>query len=202
MCVAVVALAAFPVASHLASTHSTSRLTSRPQFPTCAADPVPSTSPDWQGVLTAFPNLEPKDILFIGRNSVGGPGGGDVLLEVTPQAFADLQFDLTAIEKQVVCRVLSITTAGCPVEPPPGRAATEYDFTSRAFAPSVGAPEDPVCGSAHCMLGPYWQAKLGKAELLARAASPRGGDVRVRVQGERTVLAGQAVTTLRGELLH
>lgn len=172
-------------------------------FPTMPAVPVPRESSDWDGVLLAFPNLEAADVLYIGRNRVGGPGGGDLLLEVTPSAFAALQFDLSAIEKYVVCRVLSITTAGCPVTPPPGRAESDYDFTSRSFAPSVGAPEDPVCGSAHCMLGPYWQARLGgKSQLFARAASPRGGDVRVRVNGERTLLGGQAVTTLKGELMH
>ena len=76
-----------------------------------------------------------------------------------------------------------------------------YDFVSRFFAPGSGVPEDPVTGSAHCALGPYWQARLGKSNFVAYQASPRGGVVRVRVVGERVKLGGKAVTVLRGELL-
>merc|ERR1712087_991228 len=86
------------------------------------------------------------------------------------------------------CRVLSITCAGCPSSislPTGGLTASDYDFSSRSFGPCVGIDEDPVCGSAHCALGPYWEDKLGKSEMLARAASSRGGDVRVAVRGER-----------------
>jgi len=82
------------------------------------------------------------------------------------------------------------------------RATTPgYDFVSRFFGPRAGVPEDPVTGSAHCALGPYWQSQLGKDAFFAHQASPRGGDVRVRVAGERVKLGGQAVTVLRGELL-
>ncbi len=76
-----------------------------------------------------------------------------------------------------------------------------YDFVSRFFAPGSGVAEDPVTGSAHCALGPFWQSRLGKRELVAYQASPRGGVVRVRVAGERVMLGGKAVTVLRGELL-
>ena len=76
-----------------------------------------------------------------------------------------------------------------------------YDFVSRFFAPGVGVPEDPVTGSAHCALGPFWGARLGKTELVGYQASPRGGVVVVRLEGERVLLGGQAVTVLRGELL-
>jgi PhzF family phenazine biosynthesis protein len=75
-----------------------------------------------------------------------------------------------------------------------------HDFVSRFFAPRVGIDEDPVTGSAHCCLSPYWSGKLGRNELTGYQASARGGTVRVRVSGERVVLGGQAVTTLRGEL--
>jgi PhzF family phenazine biosynthesis protein len=82
------------------------------------------------------------------------------------------------------------------------RASTpEYDFVSRFFAPQVGVNEDPVTGSAHCCLAPYWSSRLGKHEMLAYQASARGGIVRVRVNGERVQLGGQAVTVMRGELL-
>ncbi len=82
------------------------------------------------------------------------------------------------------------------------RASTPgYDFVSRFFAPQVGVNEDPVTGSAHCCLAPYWGSRLGKHEMLAYQASARGGVVRVRVNGERVQLGGQAVTVMRGELL-
>ena len=76
-----------------------------------------------------------------------------------------------------------------------------YDFVSRFFAPGSGVDEDPVTGSAHCTLGPYWAPKLGKEDFLAFQASSRGGALRVRVVGERVLLGGQAVTVLQGRLL-
>jgi len=76
-----------------------------------------------------------------------------------------------------------------------------FDCVSRYFAPGAGIDEDPVTGAAHCALGPYWSAKLGKPELRARQASKRGGELRVRVAGDRVVLAGRAVTVVRGALL-
>lgn len=76
------------------------------------------------------------------------------------------------------------------------------DFVSRFFAPASGVPEDPVTGSAHCGLGPFWASRLGKQELVGYQASERGGIVRVRLDGNRVHLGGQAVTVLRGELLH
>jgi PhzF family phenazine biosynthesis protein len=81
------------------------------------------------------------------------------------------------------------------------RATTQgYDFVSRFFAPRAGVPEDPVTGSAHCALAPFWSARLKQTEMTAYQASPRGGVIRVRLAGDRVVLGGQAVTVLRGEL--
>ena len=77
----------------------------------------------------------------------------------------------------------------------------KYDFVSRFFAPHVGINEDPVTGSAHCSLAPYWSPKLNKDAMLAYQASARGGTLRVRVDGDRVRLGGQAVTVLRGELV-
>lgn len=77
----------------------------------------------------------------------------------------------------------------------------DYDFVSRFFAPAVGINEDPVTGSAHCFLSPYWSERLGRNELVGYQASARGGVVKVRLDGERVHLGGQAVTVLRGELL-
>jgi len=76
-----------------------------------------------------------------------------------------------------------------------------FDFVSRYFAPKVGIDEDPVTGSAHCILGPYWRARLGKDEFEAYQASPRGGVLRVRVAGDRVIIGGQAVTVFKAELL-
>ncbi len=75
----------------------------------------------------------------------------------------------------------------------------EADFVSRFFAPGVGIDEDPVTGSAHCALAPYWRAKLGRDDLIGRQVSARGGIVRCRVTGDRVILGGQAVTVVRGE---
>lgn len=79
--------------------------------------------------------------------------------------------------------------------------ASDYDFVSRFFAPAVGVNEDPVTGSAHCFLSPYWSERLGRNELIGYQASARGGVVKVRLDGDRVHLGGQAVTVLRGELI-
>jgi predicted PhzF superfamily epimerase YddE/YHI9 len=76
-----------------------------------------------------------------------------------------------------------------------------YDFVSRFFAPRAGIEEDPVTGSAHCALGPYWGAKLGRRELVGFQASQRGGVVCVALALERVILRGVAVTVLRGSFL-
>ncbi len=76
----------------------------------------------------------------------------------------------------------------------------EYDFISRYFDPAEGINEDPVTGSAHCCLGPYWSKRLGKSEFTAYQASKRGGSLKVRLEGDRVLLQGQAVTVFKGEL--
>ena len=75
------------------------------------------------------------------------------------------------------------------------------DFVSRFFAPRVGVPEDPVTGSAHCALTPYWAGRLGRESMTGHQASPRGGMVRVELKGERVLLAGKARSVVRGDLL-
>lgn len=74
------------------------------------------------------------------------------------------------------------------------------DFVSRFFAPRAGIPEDPVTGSAHCTLAPYWAARLGKSSLEARQISARGGDIFCELRGERVLIAGRAAEYLRGEI--
>jgi predicted PhzF superfamily epimerase YddE/YHI9 len=115
----------------------------------------------------------------------------DYLVEVADEAVVrGLAPDFTRLKRVATPRGVIVTA----------RAAAPYDFISRFFAPAAGVDEDPVTGSAHCALGPWWAQKLGKTELLAYQASPRGGVVRVTVRGNRMGLAGQAVTVLRGEL--
>lgn len=78
--------------------------------------------------------------------------------------------------------------------------ASPYEVISRFFAPGSGVPEDPVTGSAHCAIGPYWAERMGRDTLACYQASARGGYVEVRVRGDRVDLVGHAVTVSRGEL--
>lgn len=117
------------------------------------------------------------------------------------------KFDyLVELESESVVRGLAPDMAAIAHVPARGVIVTapsdrkQYDFVSRFFAPQSGVPEDPVTGSAHCALAPYWSAKLGKKELVAFQASPRGGELRLRLIGDRVKIGGQAVTVLRGEL--
>ncbi|HJL46774.1 MAG TPA: PhzF family phenazine biosynthesis protein, partial [Polyangiaceae bacterium LLY-WYZ-15_(1-7)] len=79
-------------------------------------------------------------------------------------------------------------------------AGDAVDLVSRFFAPAVGVDEDPVTGSAHCALAPFWAERLGRKTLRARQLSRRGGRLELELVGERVKLRGAAVTTLRGEL--
>lgn len=129
-------------------------------------------------------------------------------LGITPVYVGMSQFDcLVEVESEAAVRELrpdlarlaAIAARGIIVT---SRSSTpDYDFVSRFFAPNVGVPEDPVTGSAHCVLGPFWGKRLGREHLTGYQASPRGGVVRVRLDGERVRLGGQAVMILRGELL-
>ncbi len=122
--------------------------------------------------------------VYVGKNQF------DYLMELdSEQTVRDLDPDYGLLRKLPV-RGIIVTARG-----------SHYDFVSRFFAPGSGVDEDPVTGSAHCALAPYWGAKLNKKEMLAYQASPRGGIVKVRVDGDRVHLGGQAVTVLRGELL-
>ena len=116
----------------------------------------------------------------------------DYLLEVESEATVRaLAPDFTSL-KRVEARGVMVTS----------RAATPgYDFVSRFFAPRVGVDEDPVTGSAHCALTPFWSERLQQSEMTAFQASRRGGVLRVRLAGDRVGLGGQAVTVLRGELV-
>ncbi|MBB1200912.1 PhzF family phenazine biosynthesis protein [Enterobacteriaceae bacterium 89] len=81
------------------------------------------------------------------------------------------------------------------------KGAGDYDFVSRFFSPGVAVPEDPVTGSAHTMLIPYWSEKLGKTQMLARQLSARGGDMRCELKGNRVLMSGTACTWMQGKIL-
>lgn len=81
------------------------------------------------------------------------------------------------------------------------RGERDFDFVSRYFAPSIRVNEDPVTGSAHCTLAPWWAERLGKTQMRAFQASARGGTLRVETRGDRVFIAGQAVTVMEGRLL-
>jgi len=136
------------------------------------------------------------------------PAALHVALGATPVAFGVSQFDcLAELSSHQAVEQLRPDIGAVAALPYRGvivtaRATTEgLDFVSRFFAPKVGVPEDPVTGSAHCVLGPYWKERLGKDDFLAYQASARGGVIRVGVRGDRVLLGGQAVTMWRGELL-
>ncbi|HEX8309919.1 MAG TPA: PhzF family phenazine biosynthesis protein [Chthoniobacteraceae bacterium] len=115
----------------------------------------------------------------------------DCLVEITDeQSLRSLTPDFTALAKLPVRGVI----VTCRSESP------ELDFVSRFFAPAAGINEDPVTGSAHCALGPWWQGKLGKTDFTAYQASERGGVVKLSVRGDRAILRGQAVMMSRVEM--
>ena len=116
----------------------------------------------------------------------------DYLVEVESEAVVrDLKPDFTRLGNLPVRGVIVTARSADP----------QFDFVSRFFAPAVGINEDPVTGSAHCCLTPFWAERLGKTEMVAYQASARGGVVRVKLVGERVLLSGQAVTVMRGELI-
>jgi len=132
------------------------------------------------GLIEAL-KVEP---LYIGKNVF------DYLVEVADE-------DQVRRAKPDIAALKEMDTRGVMLT---SRATEKYDFISRFFAPKVGVNEDPVTGSAHCALAPYWGRKLGKTELLAYQASARGGELQLRVLGDRVAIAGQAVTVFAGEL--
>lgn len=119
----------------------------------------------------------------------------------------DLGYLLVEVDSERVVRELRPDLGRVAMLPARGVVVTSRgttagrDFVSRFFAPALGVPEDPVTGSSHCSLAPFWAERLGRAELIGYQASERGGEVRVRVAGDRVKIGGQAVTVLNGTLL-
>ncbi|MBB2942054.1 PhzF family phenazine biosynthesis protein [Actinoplanes lutulentus] len=122
-----------------------------------------------------------------------GPDTDDLLVEVADeQTVRTIVPDLRALIP-LSGRGVIVTAVADP--------GAGHDFVSRFFGPAVGVDEDPVTGSAHTALAPYWSARLGRTDLTGYQASPRGGYVQVSLRGERTLLRGRAVTVIDGELL-
>ena len=133
------------------------------------------------GLLVAL-GVQPS---FVGKSEFD-----KLVLVESEEAVRSLKPDFSQLREIAMRGVIVTSTSDDP----------RFDFVSRYFAPGAGIDEDPVTGSAHCCLGPYWSELLGKTEMTAFQASARGGAVRVRVNGDRVLLGGQAVTVLRGEL--
>ncbi|MDA0672585.1 MAG: PhzF family phenazine biosynthesis protein [Cyanobacteria bacterium] len=158
------------------------------------SQPVTAVTPE-PVLLKALRGQEP---VFVGVNRGGAEG--NFLVELASEAHVtSLQPDFALMKTLPAMGVIVTSAAEDPA----------VDFVSRYFAPAAGIDEDPVTGSAHCSLAPYWQAKLGKAEFLAHQVSARGGRLKVRCQGDgqgsgqgdRVFISGQAVTVMRGELM-
>lgn len=137
----------------------------------------------------ALPPLLQEALGSVSIESVLTDGVIYVVVLSDTQDVVNLQPNLSLIE-QIPCRAVCVTARG----------ALPYDFVSRYFAPRVGIPEDPVCGSAHCRLVPYWGGVLGKNTMQAYQASRRSGTLKVRYDDERVYLSGQAVTLCEGTL--
>lgn len=147
-------------------------------FPAKPAEEVPPP----EGLARAL-GVEPA---YVGRSQF------DVLVEVdSEETVRGLRPDMGLL-RGVEARGVIVTSRA---------EGSGYDFVSRFFAPRVGVDEDPATGSAHCVLAPYWAARLGRDELVGYQASARGGMLRVEARGERVLLAGRAFTVLRGELV-
>ncbi len=142
----------------------------------------PSEAPEFSEFPVEIPSLHP---IWTGRNRM------DWVAELeSPGAVREFQPEFEIIDS-LGLRGLQITAHG----------DQGFDFISRFFAPQSGVLEDPVTGSAHCCLGPYWAAKLGKSRLVGYQASERGGVVGVEIKGSRVELLGDAVTVLKGALV-
>jgi PhzF family phenazine biosynthesis protein len=147
----------------------------------------PATPPEPTAIEDRLERSLGTAIHYLGRTSF------DYLVELESESrVRELAPDLSALALLPVRGV--IVTARSQ--------GSDYDFVSRFFAPQSGVAEDPVTGSAHCGLAPFWGARLEKSRLIGYQASARGGTVMMRIVGDRVHLGGQAVTVLRGELLY
>jgi PhzF family phenazine biosynthesis protein len=162
------------------------------------------------GVLTADRRGDMIELDFPARLAQPAPAPEELLraLGVSAKYVGKNQFDyLIEVDSAEVIRSVSPDMALLRKLPVRGVIVTavssnpEHDFVSRFFGPGSGVDEDPVTGSAHCALGPFWKTRLQKSEFVAYQASRRGGLLRVRVEGDRIKLAGKAETMFKGEIV-
>lgn len=152
---------------------------------------LPETPQPQQADMLAALGIAPASVRYFGRSHL------DYLVEVaSAQVVRDLMPDFGRL-RNIDARGIIVTAPDDGQTPHAGA----FDFISRFFAPADGIDEDPVTGSAHCCLAPFWGRKLGKESMTAFQASARGGQVRVRLDGDRVRLLGQAITVLKGSLL-
>lgn len=132
------------------------------------------------------------------RPAAAGHNGTDWLIQMSDEeAVRALSPDFRALSAEDARGIIVTAPAG-----PETRAVEpEAEFVSRFFGPAVGVDEDPVTGSAHCALGPWWSERLGRDRVTGRQISARGGTVRVHCRGPRVTLEGQAVTVLEGRIM-
>ena len=124
-----------------------------------------------------------------------GTRPGEVFLARDLLAILDRESDVKNLRPDFD-RIAALDALGVIVSAP----GETVDFVSRFFAPGAGVPEDPVTGSAHCTLVPYWAARLGRSSLTAKQLSARGGDLSCSLVGDRVLMSGGAVEYLRGEI--
>ncbi|MEM9454058.1 MAG: PhzF family phenazine biosynthesis protein [Myxococcota bacterium] len=149
------------------------------------------------GLVLDFPARPPQ--LVEPPEGLGAALGG-----VEPRAVLRALKNLAVLDDEQAVRALCPDLRFIAAMPGDGLIVTapgdEVDFVSRYFAPHLGIDEDPVTGSAHCTLTPYWAERLGKTELVARQVSARGGSLRCVMKGERVEITGQAVLYLEGTI--
>jgi PhzF family phenazine biosynthesis protein len=162
------------------------------------------------GVLTCTRNGEFIELDFPATPAtvVSAPTGLAEALGAAPREVLQSKFDFVAIYDDVeLMRSLKPDFRKLDSFPVRGVIVSalsddpQFAFQARFFGPASGINEDPVTGSAYCSLLPYWAAKLDQTEMTAYQASKRGGEIRLRLQGDRVILGGQAVTIWQGELL-
>jgi PhzF family phenazine biosynthesis protein len=147
------------------------------------ARPVQPQPPAWAEAVVGALGIRPS---FIGMSAE------DILIEAADEAAVrSLEPDLATLKSLPARGVIVTSRSSDP----------RFDFVSRFFAPAVGVDEDPVTGSSHCVLVPFWARRLGKVSMTAYQASARGGVLELRLDGDRVRIAGRAVTVIRGEIV-
>jgi len=168
------------------------------RFFTSSGELVAQRRGDWieldfpsKPVKEVTPRPELLEALGVAAVFVGSDGSNDLVQVASEAEVRDANPDFLRLKEASPFGTILTATSSLP----------DYDFVSRYFAPSIGINEDPVTGSSHCALGPFWESRLKRHSFFARQISSRGGMMRVEVRGERVLLGGKAITISRGELL-